>query len=66
MNHDIKDLASKSASELQVLLQETMDSLFKLKMQNFSNQLRDTSQLRKLRSVIARIKTLLSEKQKSY
>lgn len=65
MNHNTKELSSKSANELELLLQETSNNLFKMRMQNCSNQLRDTSQLRKLRRTIARIKTTLSAKQKS-
>ena len=56
------ELKSKSAADLQSELQSLVKAQFGLRMQLATQQLSNTSQLRKVRRDIARVKTVLSEK----
>ncbi len=56
---EIKD---KSLQELEGLLREKKLELFSLRMKLKTMQLQDTSQIRKTRKDIARIKTAIAEK----
>ena len=56
---EIKD---KSLQELEGLLKEKKLELFSLRMKLKTMQLQDTSQIRKTRKDIARIKTAIAEK----
>ena len=58
-----KDLRERSASDLQELNKSLPKELFNAKMKNFTNQLDDTSSLGKSRKDIARVKTLLRQKE---
>lgn len=54
--NDIKQLASKSASELQTQLTEAMAQLAKLRLTKHTGRLTNPTQLRHLRDDIARLK----------
>jgi large subunit ribosomal protein L29 len=56
------ELRSKSADELKQELQSLLKAQFSLRMQKATQQLSNTSQLRKTRRDIARVRTLLCEK----
>jgi large subunit ribosomal protein L29 len=59
------ELRSKSSDELQTELQSLLKAQFSLRMQKATQQLSNTSQIRKVRRDIARVRTLLSEKAKT-
>lgn len=56
------ELKNKSADDLQAELQSLVKAQFGLRMQMATQQLSNTSQLRKVRRDIARVKTILTEK----
>lgn len=59
--------ASELETELKEMpsrLQEAYQELFNLRFRHVTRQLKDTSQLRKARKAVARIKTAMSEAQK--
>ena len=56
------ELRAKSADELKKELQELLKAQFGLRMQLATQQLSNTSQKRKLRRDIARVRTVLKEK----
>ena len=56
-----KDLRAKSADELQKELMELLSVQFKLRMQKATQQLTNTSQIRRARRDIARVRTLLAQ-----
>ncbi len=56
------DLRAKSAEELKKELAELLKAQFSLRMQHATQQLTNTSQIRKVRRDIARVQTLLTEK----
>ncbi len=56
------ELRAKSASELNQELLELLKAQFSLRMQLATQQLGNTSQIRKVRRDIARVRTLLREK----
>jgi large subunit ribosomal protein L29 len=56
------ELKAKSAADLQVELLSLNKAQFGLRMQVATQQLSNTSQLRKVRRDIARVKTILTEK----
>lgn len=56
------ELKAKSAAELQQELLSLNKAQFGLRMQVATQQLSNTSQLRKVRRDIARVKTVLTEK----
>ena len=55
------ELRGKSADELQQELAQLLRAQFGLRMQKATQQLSNTSQLRKVRKDIARVRTLLAE-----
>jgi len=55
------ELKTKSIPELNKLLHETLEQLFKLRMQRASGQLKTTHQLPQLRHTVARIKAAMTE-----
>lgn len=57
------ELRDKSVDELNEQLVKQLESQFKMRMQAATGQLTQTHQLRTIRRDIARIKTLLTEKQ---
>ncbi len=56
------ELRAKGPDELQQELMELLRAQFGLRMQVATQQLTNTSQLRKVRRDIARVRTLMSEK----
>ncbi len=58
----VSDLRAKSAAELKQELAELLKAQFSLRMQHATQQLTNTSQIRKVRRDIARVQTLLTEK----
>ena len=59
---NLADLRSKEISELSVELLELVKTQFNLRMQLATQQLNNTSQLKKVRRDIARVKTVLTQK----
>ena len=58
-----KDLKAKKPDELQKELMELLSVQFKLRMQKATQQLTNTSQIRRTRRDIARVRTLLGQAQ---
>jgi large subunit ribosomal protein L29 len=58
------EIRSKSPAELNQELLELLKAHFSLRMQHATQQLSDSSQLRKVRRDIARVRTVLTEKAK--
>lgn len=56
------ELHSKDAAELGKELESLLKAQFGLRMQKATQQLANTSQLRKVRRDIARVRTVLTEK----
>jgi len=56
------ELRGKSKEELGQELQSLLKAQFSMRMQKATQQLTNTSQLRKVRRDIARVRTLLAEK----
>jgi large subunit ribosomal protein L29 len=59
------ELRGKSSDELTKELQSLLNAQFKLRMQKATQQLTNTSQIRKVRRDIARLRTLLNDKAKA-
>jgi large subunit ribosomal protein L29 len=59
-----KELRQKSLSDLDQALRDEIKTRFKLRMQHGNGQLAKTDQLTKTKKMIARIKTLICEKQR--
>jgi large subunit ribosomal protein L29 len=59
------ELRGKSADELNKELNSLLNAQFKLRMQKATQQLTNTSQIRKVRRDIARVRTLLNDKAKT-
>lgn len=57
-----KDLQAKTAAELKTELESLLKAQFGLRMQKATQQLSDTSQLRKARRDIARVRTVAQQK----
>ena len=55
------ELRTKSEDELQAILMDFRKEQFNLRFQRSTGSLEDTSRFRKVRVMIARIKTLLNE-----
>ena len=58
-----KDLRAKKPEDLQKELLELLSAQFKLRMQKATQQLTNTSQIRRTRRDIARVRTLLAQSQ---
>ena len=56
-----KDLLAKKPDELQKELMELLSVQFKLRMQKATQQLTNTSQIRRTRRDIARVRTLIGQ-----
>ncbi len=56
-----KDMREKSLEDLRELEKSLAGDTFQSKLKNFTNRLDDTSQIRKVRKDLARVKTLLGE-----
>jgi large subunit ribosomal protein L29 len=59
---EVKELRAKDAALLNKELQELLKAQFSLRMQKATQQLQNTSQLRKVRRDIARVRTVLDER----
>ena len=57
-----KELRERSQEELLQLQGEAQDQLFRARLQNATHQLDKTSDIRKARREVARIKTVLAER----
>ena len=64
INKYVEDLKSKSAAELNEELVAAKKELFNLRFQNATNQLDNTSRIKEVRKNIARIQTIITEKEK--
>ena len=64
MNVKASELRNKSGDELQQELQSLLKAQFSLRMQEATQQLSNTSQLKKVRRDIARVRTLMAQKSK--
>ena len=60
---DVQDLRAMSDADLRNELEETLRALFNLRFQAATRQLADVSQVRGARRRVARIKTLLHERE---
>jgi len=60
---DLQEIRLKNPSDLKLLLEELLEQQFKLKMQAATGQLAKSSEFKKVRKDIARIKTVMNEKQ---
>jgi large subunit ribosomal protein L29 len=59
---DAKELRAKDSAALDKELQDLLKAHFSLRMQKATQQLQNTSQLRKVKRDIARVRTILTEK----
>jgi len=59
---DTKEMRAKDAAALNKELQDLLKAQFSLRMQKATQQLQNTSQMRKVRRDIARVRTVLHEK----
>ena len=58
----VEDLRTKSAAELNDELVAAKKELFNLRFQNATNQLENTSRIKEVRKNIARIQTVIAQK----
>jgi large subunit ribosomal protein L29 len=59
----LEELNTQSAAELKVQLVEAKKELFNLRFQNATNQLDNTSRINEVRKNIARIQTVITQKE---
>ena len=62
INKYVEDLKVKSAAELNEELVAAKKELFNLRFQNATNQLENTSRIKEVRKNIARIQTVIAQK----
>ena len=62
INKYVEDLMAKSAAELNEELVAAKKELFNLRFQNATNQLDNTSRIKEVRKNIARIQTVIAQK----
>ena len=62
MNKYVEDLKAKSAAQLNTELVAAKKELFNLRFQNATNQLDNTARIREVRKNIARIQTVIAQK----
>ena len=62
---DSKEIRNLSADQIAAKVADTREELMKLRFQQVTGQLTDTSRLRTLRRDIARMETILAEMQKA-
>uniref|UniRef100_UPI0040565AE2 50S ribosomal protein L29 n=1 Tax=Agathobacter sp. TaxID=2021311 RepID=UPI0040565AE2 len=60
----LKELKGQTVVELQAKLVEAKKELFNLRFQNATNQLDNTARIKEVRKNIARIQTVITEKEK--
>jgi large subunit ribosomal protein L29 len=63
LNETRRTLAAKDATELQAELEAMLKEQFGLRMQRATQQLTNTSKLKDVRRGIARVRTLLSQRE---
>ncbi len=63
INKYVEDLKSKTSAELNEELVAAKKELFNLRFQNATNQLDNTSRIKDVRKNIARIQTVIAQKQ---
>ena len=61
----ITELRERSVGDLQVQEAELARDLWKARFSNYTNQLDDTAKIRPLSRQIARVKTIITQKQKT-
>lgn len=59
------ELRERSVGDLKVLEAELARDAWKARFSNFTNQLDDTAKIRRLRRQVARVKTIITQKQKA-
>ena len=64
-NKYVEDLKNKSEAELAKELVAAKKELFNLRFQNATNQLDNTARIKEVRKNIARIQTVITEKDKA-
>ena len=64
-NKYLQDLNSKQATELNNELVAAKKELFNLRFQNATNQLDNTARIKEVRKNIARIQTIITQKEKA-
>jgi large subunit ribosomal protein L29 len=57
------ELREQTSEELRAMERDLSHELWKSRFDNYTNQLDDTSKIKKLRKRIARIKTILTERE---
>ena len=62
INKYVEDLKAKSAADLNEELVAAQKELFNLRFQNATNQLDNTSRIKEVRKNIARIQTVIAQK----
>ena len=60
---DLQEIRLKNPTDLKQVLKDLLEEQFKLKMQAATGQLAKSSEFKKVRKDIARIKTVMNEKQ---
>lgn len=58
-----KELADRTVADLQQLEKELTRALWKSRVDNFTNQLDDTAKIRRARRDLARVKTVITQRQ---
>ena len=64
INKYVEELNAKTSAELNKELVAAKKELFNLRFQNATNQLDNTSRIKEVRKNIARIQTIITEKEK--
>ena len=64
-NDYMKELIGKSVAELETELVAAKKELFNLRFQNATNQLDNTGRIKEVKKNIARIQTVIAQKQKA-
>lgn len=59
---DIKDIRDKKIKDLQKMLDDLLDEQMKLRLQFVTGQVTNSSQFKKMRKDIARLRTVLGER----
>ena len=60
---DLQEIRLKHPTDLKQLLEDLLEEQFKLKMQSATGQLAKSNEFKKVRKNIARVKTIMKEKQ---
>ncbi len=58
-----KELTDRSVADLQQLEKDLTRQLWKTRVDNFTNQLDDTAKIRRTRRGLARVKTVITQRQ---